>query len=390
MNYNLFQKAHQPIFQQLKSRGSIGNIYKLTHANKSFNFALNNNTRSKVTNIDVMIDNIKKSLVLIGVIQTAMMYSIRTEGTSQRARGIIQLSDDATDIYIVSLGMALLKYVKELSLEVDDPYIQTVLTKTFLNHNEEFGIALMEDFQTIKNRKTNFNFKPIGQTLALTNKTPLIGTGSGLSVYKYLYKYKNVYKQYMQGINKFKFSNHNDNLQREFTLKQANYSNSGYNFSKRNLNSMMDKLNMPILGNASRNDRVAPLRGIQPMSYNFRTRRFNLQNESLIRQPPENRHNTGLINRVVVVRPRPRQNPNNPINPINANNRNRLTPSQQYLNIRHATTMPREDLEQNLANTGLYNNVNNVKWKRQNLQMFTKNQPSLLKRREIANGKREM
>jgi len=38
--------------------------------------------------------------------------------------------------------------------------------------------------------------------------------------------------------------------------------------------------------------------------------------------------------------------------------------------VRQAITMNRKTLEQNLANMGLYNNVNNVKWKKQNLRMF--------------------
>jgi hypothetical protein len=382
MNYSLFQKAHQPMMQYLKNTKNRVGIHKLATANSSFNKMLSANEKNGL-NLEMKFVHLQKGVILRAVLQMAYAYDFRTNHAGPQ---IQRLGDNETNRYIKLLITALTTYLDNFAASFGFTYSPENI-QLFTNWNNNFTTALISDLQV-----------------------------HGTAVYEYLYKYKAVYKQYMNQLGVFTIlnSNDNNNLRRQFTLK-PNLVKSVYNFNTNNLHALIEKVNVPILGNASTVDTVAPLyafnRPRDPTDIGGAIRRARNAN---VRRPPRRRtNNTRMLNtnrartpnnvRTVPFNPglnmgRRQQvrrvlNFNNPdyrpeflrpeflqflrqpgvaaagVNrnqPANITN-NRVHPpststNRQYMNIRNSVTMNRKVLEQNLANQGYYNDPENVKF----------------------------
>jgi len=309
--------AQRPIFKHLKNKDDFENIYKLSETNKSFKLGLNNNTRNRIYN---PINNIKKGLVLLSVLTMAKMYDFRTLYRFQRPQ-LFRLGDDETMKYIEKLGIALINHIGKLGAMVVANNSQA-LEVSFQKHNEQLSDAFVTDFAFVMEKyatyKGNYSFKHHKPKWTPFRETQV----SGLALYQYLYKYKNVYKQYMNSIGKLKFLNsNNNNLKREFTLKKK-YLADAYEFSNFNLNSMLVKLNMPVLGNASISDPVASMKALMP----YRGLEHGVEG---VLEPPNQPNGHIGINRGY--------NRNN-----NNNNHQRSNvPSNVPLNVRFNTPLPK-------------------------------------------------
>ena len=255
MNPELFRMSHGPISKYLKNKGDFGSIYKISESNKSFKLALNNNTRNRIKPLE----HIKKGLVLLSVLTMAKMYDLRTGGYGGSVNGVTRLGDDKTMKYIEKLGVALVNHIGKLGTMVQP----RALEESFRKHNEQLSSAFMTDFAYVMRKYKTFNGKFFLKHWRRQRQTSYRESQvSGLALYQYLYKYKNVYKQYMNSLGSLNMLNHNNNnLKREFTLKR-NYITEPFQFSNSNLDSMLMKLNMPVLGNASTTDPVASMQAL--------------------------------------------------------------------------------------------------------------------------------
>jgi hypothetical protein len=239
VNYELFLNAQDPILKHLRNTPNYETIQRLAIANKTFNGKLTIKNRQQIS-IKVLEKKITKAIVLLAVLQMAYMYDLRSQG-SRTETGYVRLGDTDTIIYIYRLGSALINYVGIHTHTVDIDFL-------LRNKNDEFSRALLFDYKYM-----------LKQFYDIMDMDHYPGKFSGLALYKYLYKYKGVYNQYMRSINKFNFTNTNNHMKREFTLKQAHLNNR---FSNANMNRMLNNLNMPRLTNASTVDRVADMESL--------------------------------------------------------------------------------------------------------------------------------
>ena len=327
---NLFRRVHQPLMQHLKNKGAIGTLSSLIKSNKSFNVALlDYNTTLKIAKLQETVNHIKKGLVLLSILQMANMYDalttdLRTDEEGKLlSRRIQRLGDDETMYYIRKLATSLINYLGKMvySLYLDDSAnydLQNFFESSFKKaNNEELANAFEKDWRFLLSSYVQYegNFK-LGKHTSVRIYPTIDLKISGLGLYQYFYKYKSVYKHYMNSLGVFRFqnSNNNNNLQREFTLKN-NIIKPQYTFSNSNLASIVNKMGLSKLNNLGRsNNSVASLQHL----------RVSGQQVNRQVRPPPQRENTNLLkNRAQTPKPwRNNTNNNNSNNNSNSNRNN--------------------------------------------------------------------